>query len=292
VLLSSLVVALLVHPLQFPFTQLLEGYWGPSWLGRFFAVERIRRYRQQLWDLDREQIGREEDLVRAVYCLPDRPAARAALDARPKETAEDVEDVLDSEAGDVRGLVTDSWMYEAVDRERSGFPVDARRVMPTRLGNVLRRYEDQAGRAYGLDALTVVPHLALLAPTARTSHLRDAREAMDLAIRMCLVSLLATALSVAVLATDGVWLLLALVPYSAVYVSYLGAVAAAHEYGTAVTVLIDLDRFALYKQLQLAEPADTGKERKRNRQVMKLLSGEDGYVVYVSHPDTTVKLET
>jgi hypothetical protein len=83
--------------------------------------------------------------------------------------------------------------------------------MPTRLGNVLRRYEQLAG-------------------------------------------------------------ILALVPCTIAFASYRGAVVVAHEYGTALVVLTDLNRFSLYEQMRLPLPDDLEDERTTNKQLATVLS--------------------
>src|SRR5674536_368784 len=85
--------------------------------------------------------------------------------------------------------------------------------MPTRLGNALRRHEDAVGRPYDLNAVGVMPHIALCAPPEHLAYLNDQRTLLDLSVRLCVVSLLAAAAGFVLLARDGLWLLLCLAPY-------------------------------------------------------------------------------
>ena len=78
--------------------------------------------------------------------------------------------------------------------------------------------------------------------------------------------------------------MLALAPYCISYLAYRGAVASAHSYGTALSTLVDLDRFALYEQLRMVPPPDTVVERERNAQLLKLLSHEPAYLLYAPPP--------
>jgi hypothetical protein len=66
-----------------------------------------------------------------------------------------------------------------------------------RLGNALRSVEDTAGKQYGLDAILTAQHVALVAAERHVKYLHDSRQQMDTSVRLCIVSLLATALSVA-----------------------------------------------------------------------------------------------
>ena len=127
-------------------------------------------------------------------------------------------------------------------------------MMPTRLGNVLRRYEDNAGQQYGLDIIRIAPHLNLVALPGHREYVDDCRKGLDLGVRLCFLFAFATALSVVLLFRDGGWLLLALAPYCISYLAYRGAASSAHAYGTALLTLVDLDRFALYEQLHVPAP--------------------------------------
>lgn len=98
---------------------------------------------------------------------------------------------------------------------------------------------------------------------------------------MCAIAAIATALSLVLLARNGPWLFLALVPYSASYAAYKGAIGAAEEYGTALSTVVDLTRFALYEQLGLPRPPNTAVEKKRNDQLLRMLSNtEPSYLTY------------
>jgi hypothetical protein len=159
-------------------------------------------------------------------------------------------------------------------------------VMPTRLGNALRKYERQVGSQYGLDAVSVIQHLSFVAPAERVAYVGDQRQLMDLSVRMSATSLIATVIAVTALWRHGPWLFLALVPYGVAYLSYRGAVVVAHEYGAAVAAMMDLDRFALYDALRLPRPKDTAAERQMNAKLMELLTQDDPEIVlpYV-YPD-------
>jgi hypothetical protein len=99
------------------------------------------------------------------------------------------------------------------------------------------------------------------------------------------------------LVADGPWVLVAGIPYALAYVSYRGAVAAAHEYGTALSTLIDLDRFRLYAELHIPLPTDTSAERRANTTLDGLLrhyprAGVDvePTVTYEYGPDRSVEV--
>ncbi len=165
-------------------------------------------------------------------------------------------------------------------------------IMPTRLGNALRKYERQAGSQYGLDAVSVIQHVSFVAPTERLAYVGDQRQLLDLSVRMSATSIIATLIAITALWRHGPWMLLALVPYGVAYLSYRGAVVVAHEYGAAVAAMIDLDRFALYDSLRLPRPKDTAAERRMNAKLMKLLTnGDSDIVMHYAHPDVKASVD-
>jgi len=271
-LVLTLVISILLHPLQFPFTQMLEGYWGTSRVAAMAAATRIHRYRSQYWELNSEVKAAWVRLACAFGVLPPETKVTAV----PAQARENIYGRLNSRAGDGFERVQDYWLLEQAEKRKQSLPLERARTMPTRLGNVLRRYEDLAGARYGLDAIAAVPRLAMIARPPEAAYLEDSRRAMDLAIRMCLVSTIATVMSIAALAPWEWWLLFALVPYAAAYCAYLGAVAAAHEYGAALCVLVDLSRFTLYDEMRLRRPSSVSEERRNNELLNRLWSSVIG----------------
>ncbi|WP_410592597.1 hypothetical protein [Amycolatopsis sp. lyj-23] len=265
--LATVLVGLFIHPLQFPTVQLLEGYWGPSRLARAAVKLRTAHYRAKAQKIE-DRLEEHQDSLQ--FKLDDHLGERAG-DLSTGEWQRERAEYLAGEADDeaLSHAVAEDIYFKATKR----FPGRAR-MMPTRLGNALRAVEDRAGRQYGLDAITVAPHLALIAPESHVAYLQDSREQLDLAVRLCSVSLLATAMTLSAMLTDGFWLLLALIPYALAYVAYRAAVSAADEFMTAVSTIIDLDRFALYRHLGLTRPRTTHQERRRNAKLMLLLQNE------------------
>lgn len=228
----SLVVGLLIHPLQFPLTQLLEGYWGTNPVSE--SLMRVRQ-RSHL-DRRRRTILREGSAQAEAVALRESCASaheRAAASMRAWNSA----------------------------RERAAYPEQPERVMPTRLGNVLRRYEDLAGTQYGLDAITIAPHLALLASAVHLDYLDDRRNQLDSAVRYVVVWFIATFATALCFWPHGFWLTLALGPYACVVLTYRGAISAAHSYGVALSTIIDLNRHELYRAFNLKPPRDSQEER-------------------------------
>ena len=145
-------------------------------------------------------------------------------------------------------------------------------VMPTRLGNVLRRFESAAGQQYRLPIMSVAPHLALVAPPEQVAYLDGGRTEMDLSIRLCWLSMLASACTVTLFWRTGWWIAIAAVPYGSAYLFYRGSLIMATEYGTAIATLLDLNRFRLYASMGLAPVADTAAERTQNEALARLMA--------------------
>lgn len=130
---------------------------------------------------------------------------------------------------------------EAAQRARKGWPAETR-VMPTRLGNVLRSYED--GVSAGPEGLRtyVIRHWHLLSPEQKSLHARYRRR-LDLYCEMVCVSAVLAVLSTALFLTpDGHWVALpvSLVLLAALAITcYRAAIAAAFGYGQMLQVMED-----------------------------------------------------
>ncbi|KGM03854.1 hypothetical protein Q760_10230 [Cellulomonas cellasea DSM 20118] len=275
---ASLLLGLVVHPLLFATTQLLEGYWGPRPFAVRLAAALALRHRARQHRLEERsaEVGRQmrreldesirEEIGEAEFArLAERVRERRAIQSRSPEGAA------------VHDLVI---ARDAMKKVLAEMPRDADRLLPTRLGNALRRVEDSVGSQYGLRLITVAPHLAVSAAPSRMSYIDDAREQMDVSIRLSFFGLAATVITTVWLLGAGWWLLLALVPYAFAYLTYRGAVAAAGEWGAAMAACMDLDRFTMYDLMNVERPTDTDAEGVQNAALMRLLQGQHVFLRY------------
>jgi hypothetical protein len=290
--LISIALGVVVHPIQFALVQFFEGYWGTSRWAQRARVMRILhhrgRYESYLTDDRRAGFDDLEDADEAAKEATE--AFDAANSDEERAAAEEAEQRarLDPEVRVRHRSIVDECERLAArypPLNRVGMHPEYDNVMPTRLGNALRKYERQAGSQYGLDAVSVIQHISFVAPTDRLGYVNDQRQLLDLSVRMSATSIVATLIAIAALWRHGPWLLLALVPYGIAYLSYRGAVIVAHEYGAAVAAMIDLDRFALYDALRLPPPKNTAAERRMNVKLMKLLTYDGHVVLRYEHPD-------
>jgi hypothetical protein len=124
---------------------------------------------------------------------------------------------------------------------------------------------------YGLDAMASVPRLMQVADPRDVGYVDNQRMQLEMAVRTCVLGLLATLATAVVMLPHGWYLLLALIPYTVAYLTYRGTVVLAHEYGTALTVLVELNRFALYQRLHLPLELTLEAERNAARQLTDIL---------------------
>lgn len=243
--LGVLVLGLVTHPFQFATTQILEGYWGPSPVARVAMFSRARihadRRRRFLSGLARAKLAAE--------------AADAAV--QQAEAHRDVRSLRLAEAE----LLRASLDYTAFEAAADRYPEELDRLMPTRLGNILRRHEDLAGRQHRLEALSAVPRLMAIAPPEQVAQVNDTRSDLDIAVRFVLSWLAAAVVSFLLLWPYGPWLLVPLGAYGLAWMSYRGAVQAASEYGFALHVLIDVNHKLVDSEpSQLILPASITKD--------------------------------
>ncbi|BEL03527.1 hypothetical protein Q0Z83_017180 [Actinoplanes sichuanensis] len=160
---------------------------------------------------------------------------------------------------------------EASARLRSRYPAE-HAVRATRLGNVLAATADTAGQDHGLDPIVVWPHLYPLLGENIRGVVDDLRDALDAAVRMCVVTALTSIAAAGLLVwRSGWWTLLALVPLGISVLSYAGAVRAAVAYGAGVRAGLDLHRFDLRTALHLPLPRNPAAERIANEELCDLL---------------------
>ncbi|MFG1647758.1 hypothetical protein ACGFMK_46365 [Amycolatopsis sp. NPDC049252] len=281
-ILITVIVALFLHPLQLGMTRLLEGYWGSSRPARMLLRSRITHHRKRLARLEDRELALTEERDAALDTLLTQIRdIRHPSTMDPSALAEARESMFGSDfAHRLSGLQA---ALATIPHALARYP-RPERIMPTRLGNILRSAEDAAGKHYAIDAIKTAPHIALVAPENHLSYLDDARQQLDTSARLCVVALLATLETAVFLLLDGWWLLLALVPYSLAYIAYRASIAAAAQYMGIVSTVLDLNRFRLYEALHLELPRNPREERAKNRELMNLLHGSEKVRLYYKHP--------
>ena len=226
---AAVALAIVLQPFQTFFVRILEGYWGSSAPAAFLSRLFAKRHRTR-----RDRIKSAKERLEA--------AAQNPTVAEPGQA------------------------YEAAilaDRLVRSYPLD--KFLPTKLGNVLRAAEENAGAPYGLDAIAIWPLLYTVLPKRTAALLDDQRNQLDIAASFCVMGGMATLASACLLYRHGWWLLVPVATLLLTWIAYRGAILSAFAYGTGIRMAIDLHRFDLLTALHLPLPADASSERQYNK---------------------------
>jgi hypothetical protein len=207
---------------------ILEGYW-PAWLD-WYRSRRIDSIRRRVAALD----DRWQELARDV--MPD-------IDADPAKTRE----------------------FQRVERSRRKAPSNARKLMPTRIGNILRGAETRPIDKYGLDLIAIWPCLWLVLPDLVRQELTTARAALDASVATLIWGMLFVVFTP--------WTLIALPIGLVVALSALvwRIPANAETFGGLLEASVDLHRADLYRQLRWPLPSDPEHEVAEGRRLTAYL---------------------
>jgi hypothetical protein len=154
---------------------------------------------------------------------------------------------------------------------RLEFYPDEDRLLPTRLGNVLRAAEDHAGQRYGLDTVTVWPWLYPHVAGPLAQALAETRTQLDMHVRLCAMLLLAALVSMVTLLGDGAWLAVPAAAAALAWVAYQAAIRTAVMYGRGIHVAFDLYRFEMLLGMHLPLPGTLEEELEFNEQLCRFL---------------------
>ncbi|WP_088893243.1 hypothetical protein [Leptolyngbya ohadii] len=151
-----------------------------------------------------------------------------------------------------------------IDYQLRQFPDRSDRLMPTRLGNILRSAESKPSDKYGLDAVICWSRLWLVLPEGVRRELQDARADLNTAARTWLWGILFLIWSVWALWAIPVGLIVA-------WFAYGWMLDAATTYGDLLESAFDLYRIDLYRSLHLPLPQSPAQERQLGQFVTEYL---------------------
>ena len=145
--------------------------------------------------------------------------------------------------------------YVRLDWQLKQTPTQRDRLMPTRIGNILRSAELRSLEKYGLESVICFPRLWLLLPNEVKTELTEARAKLNSMVRVWFWSVL--------FVFWGLWAWWA-IPMSVIssVMAYRWIVDAAMIYGDLVESTFDLYRTSLYKSLRWKLPINPTEERK------------------------------
>ncbi|MEW6497219.1 MAG: hypothetical protein AB1589_32660 [Cyanobacteriota bacterium] len=226
---SLLVVAasaFVVQLFELPVIKFLEGYW-PSWMR---PLRRLLLQRQRYWLRQKEQ--RWQNLA----------------------TQQDKQSLTPEEMDE----------FVALDWQLRQFSARPERLMPTRLGNLLRAAEEQPLNKYGLDAVICWPRLWLVLPDDVRKELQESRSELNSAARIWLWGLLFL-----------VWTMWTpwaiIVALLCAMFAYRWMLSATETYADLLESAFDLHRTALYQSLRWPLPANPAEELQMGRQLTEYL---------------------
>lgn len=218
-----LVVSGILYNLNVPITRLYEGYsWRDSQIGDWAHEREMERLK---WATTKKK---------ELWKLTTRLRA-----ANPKDPAID----------DIEGLRS-----QLAQRVVNEYPAEAL-VLPTRLGNAIRSFEEYPRTVYGISSITVWPRLVGVISKEYAGMLDESKATLDFMVNASFLSWLLSASTLvaglAVPARIGLWPWAAQValPLVAGYLFYRGSIGAALAWGAQVKGAFDLFRWELLEKL-------------------------------------------
>jgi len=160
-------------------------------------------------------------------------------------------------------------------REVEEFPRYAIDVLPTRLGNVFRAFEDYSYQQYGMDAVFFWPLMTRVIPDEYSQRIEELNNFVAFTLASSLLSLVMCLEATIIWVCRGCTLLIgviALVCLFMFYLLYRWAILASLSYGQYFRHCFDLFRLDLLKELGLKPPRDRAKEKELWREVHGFLT--------------------
>lgn len=267
VLATGAILGVFLAAIQTPIYRVLGGYVGWRAVG---PDERTRSKLRHPWAtlLDwshRRQLSRKQILARRLDLMEITPLAE---EKRREELLDrlliaQADRRLDRyvETDARRGEVQAALLREQVRR----YPVEDQQVVPTRLGNAIRRLEEYGYDRYRLDSQTLLYELMAVAPEQSVTNLEKSRITVDFMVSFLVGHVLValTAVVAAGLAFDrsALLLLTAAALTLLAWLWYRMAVASTDDWAAAFRGLVNLGRKPLIKSLGLRAPATLSEER-------------------------------
>jgi hypothetical protein len=250
--LAVFILALTLQPFQLALVRILEGYWGSSPIGRVLSQGAVK--------------PRQRRLAAQI---------RTSVDLRRLEPPELTGLNVDRQIEALRQYRRDARAKARADQVRLRSPRDLDRVMPTRLGNALRSFEDTAGQRYGLETVPVFRRLYPLLSTPLVKAYGGYRLQLDTAAGLCVAFSLMTGVSGAALVGDGWWTLVPVAALVLAWLTYRGAITSALLMGGTVFTAFDLHRHDLIAALHYPLAPDPALEFAFNLRLSDWLRDDD-----------------
>lgn len=230
--------AVLLKPFQLTAVQILEGYWSSKPIPRMVEEFRIEHHRR------RRAIA--VSLKRARYERPDADMKIASVMAYERN----------------RDRTTRTARRAGLRAQ--DYPLDPQVVLPTRLGNVLRRGESTAGERYGLDTVVTFPRLHPFVSPPLLARIDTVTDLLDTTSTFVFVFAADSILAAPLFLRDDRWSVIPIISVILAAVCYAGAINAARILITEYATAYDLHRFDMLAGLHRRLPQNAAKEFDEN----------------------------
>ncbi|GID29519.1 hypothetical protein [Paractinoplanes brasiliensis] len=246
---TILFTAVVLRPFQISAVQWLEGYWHDRAATRLvyaLAVERHHR-RRGAHLVYSQEVAEQELRLHRFDAVARRERARLR-----RERRQDVSSAI-------------------VERQ---YPRDAERVMPTLLGNILRRAESVAGERYGLDTVETFPRLYPYLSPRLAEENETQLNVLDAAATLTIVFGTLATVTLPFLARLDAHGAIPLMLLMVAVVSYRGACAAAQRHSVVLAAAFDLHRFDMLAAMRRRMPRNARQEYADNEVLTRVLGGD------------------
>lgn len=153
------------------------------------------------------------------------------------------------------------------------YPRNVDRIMPTRLGNILRAGEEHAYLRYGIDSVTAWPRLYIVLPETFRQTFGSAAANLELAVIISVLGAAFAAIGGLLASVMLPWYAALLIVGGGMAVAWLGYQAALHAasgYAMLIRAAFDVHRWKLLEAMGLKSPTSYDSEREQWGQLRKL----------------------
>jgi hypothetical protein len=250
VVFGTFVISVLIRPLQIVLVWALEGYWNHApILAQIepFAVERHQRRRHTAEIIASEGAG--------------SPGASNSLGS-----------IVENRQRIRQKFVRQALAEAQISRYPEDRPGDDIRLMPTMLGNALRKIEDDAGDRYGLDFPAIAPRIFPVLSEKIGAEIARNYNVIEGGAALTTVFAVAAACSIPLAWRGDAWALT--LPGALLFaaLAHFGTLRAARDHGQLLATAVDLHRFDMIEKLHYRLPANPHEEREFNKRLSYFLS--------------------
>ena len=260
---ASVVVGLILSALQVPLYRILEGYlfWPQGLAGK----SRGRQVRAKQFLADRQEWLR----LRALEAKG--PLKKPEDQKKYAQLAANEEVQRRAKRDEARTKVQRALLAERLRR----YPVDEGQIVPTRLGNAIRRHEEYGYQRYVLDSQALWYELTAAAPKQLSQQVDAARTGVDFFVCLLYGNLLVALVAlVSLSANHAHYLTLTVTAAALIALSFLWyrlAVVTTDDWALAVRALVDVGRKPLAQSLGLNLPKELSQEREMWRRYCRFV---------------------